>query len=53
MLKSTGARMVELRLADGSTGMVMMLASVVDNVTNDTYELMGNMMDGGNGGMMP
>ncbi len=44
---------LRLRLADGSTGMVMMLASVVDNVTNDTYELMGNMMDGGNGGMRP
>ena len=32
--------------------MVMMLASVVDNVTNDTYVLMGNMMSG-NGAMMP
>jgi hypothetical protein len=46
---------LRLRLADGSTGMVMMLASVVDNVTNDTYTVMGNMMNGGtgNGGMMP
>lgn len=46
---------LRLRLADGSTGMVMMLASVVDNVTNDTYTVMGNMMNSGtgNGGMMP
>jgi hypothetical protein len=46
---------LRLRLADGSTGMVMMLASVVDNVTNDTYTVMGNMMNGGggNGGIMP
>jgi hypothetical protein len=43
---------LRLRLADGSTGMVMMLASVVDNVTNDTYTVMGNMMNGGSG-MMP
>jgi hypothetical protein len=43
---------LRLRLADGSTGMVMMLASVVDNVTNDTYTVMGNMMSGGSG-MMP
>lgn len=45
---------LRLRLADGSNGMVMMLASVVDNVTNDTYTVMGNMMSGGSsGGMMP
>ena len=44
---------LRLRLADGSTGMVMILASVVDNVTNDTYTVMGNMMNGGAGGMMP
>jgi hypothetical protein len=43
---------LRLRLADGSNGMVMMLASVVDNVTNDTYTVMGSMMNGGNG-MMP
>lgn len=43
---------LRLRLANGSTGMVMMLASVVDNVTNDTYTVMGNMMNRG-GGMMP
>jgi hypothetical protein len=46
---------LRMHLADGSAGMVMMLASVVDNVTNDTYTVMGNMMNGGtgNGGMMP
>ena len=44
---------LRLRLNDGSTGMVMMLASVVDNQTNDTYTVMGNMMNGGSGGMMP
>ncbi len=45
---------LRLRLNDGSTGMVMMLASVVDNVTNDTYTVMGSMMNGGTGGgMMP
>lgn len=46
---------LRLRLNDGSTGMVMLLASVVDNVTNDTYTVMGNMMSGGTtpGGMMP
>jgi hypothetical protein len=44
---------LRLRLSDGSTGMVMILASVVDNVTNDTYTVMGNMMNGGAGGMMP
>lgn len=44
---------LRLRLTDGSTGMVMMLASVVDNLTNDTYTVMGNMMNGSAGGMMP
>ena len=43
---------LRVRLANGSTGMVMVLASVVDNVTNDTYTVMGSMMDGGSG-MMP
>jgi hypothetical protein len=43
---------LRLRLADGSNGMVMMLASVVDNVTNDTYTVMGSMMNGGTS-MMP
>lgn len=45
---------LRMRLGDGSTGMVMMLASVVDNVTNDTYTVMGNMMNASmNRGMMP
>ena len=43
---------LRLHLADGSTGMVMMLVSVVDNVTNDTYTVMGSMMNS-SGGMMP
>lgn len=42
---------LRLRLADGSSGMVMLLASVVDNATNDTYTVMGSMMDGGIGVM--
>ncbi len=36
---------VRIRLADGSAGMVMVLASVVDNTTNDGYTVMGSMMD--------
>ena len=43
---------LRVRLSNGSTGMVMVLASVVDNVTNDTYTVMGSMMDG-TAGMMP
>ncbi|HEX7678895.1 MAG TPA: hypothetical protein VF713_12270 [Thermoanaerobaculia bacterium] len=43
---------LRVRLSNGSTGMVMVLASVVDNVTNDTYTVMGSMMNGGRG-MMP
>ena len=46
------ALQLRVRLANGSTGMVMVLASVVDNVTNDTYTVMGTMMNGGSG-MMP
>lgn len=46
------AMQLRVRLANGSTGMVMVLASVVDNVTNDTYTVMGSMMDGASG-MMP
>ena len=42
---------LRVRLTNGSTGMVMVLASVVDNVTNDTYTVMGSMMDGS--AMMP
>ena len=40
------------RMSNGSTGMVMVLASVIDNVTNDTYTVMGSMMDRASG-MMP
>ncbi|MEO8378660.1 MAG: hypothetical protein ABI779_03250 [Acidobacteriota bacterium] len=43
---------LRVRLANGSAGMVMVLASVVDNVTNDTYTVMGSMMNGASG-MMP
>lgn len=43
---------LRLRLSDGSSGMVMMLVSVVDNVTNDTYTVNGSMMNGA-GSMMP
>ncbi|MGA7617249.1 MAG: hypothetical protein WBX15_18955 [Thermoanaerobaculia bacterium] len=45
--------MVELQ--DGTPGMMMVLASVVDNQTNDAYTVMGNMMWSGGmgGGMMP
>ena len=46
------ALQLRARLSNGSTGMVMVLASVVDNVTNDTYTVMGSMMDGASG-MMP
>jgi hypothetical protein len=46
------AMQLRVRLANGSTGMMMVLASVVDNVTNDTYTVMGSMMDGASG-MMP
>ena len=46
------AMQLRVRLSNGSTGMVMVLASVVDNVTNDTYTVMGSMMDGTRG-MMP
>jgi hypothetical protein len=43
----TGAGLqVRVRMADGSTGMMMVVASVVDNITNDTYTVMGSMMDG-------
>ena len=43
---------LRVRLGNGSTGMVMVLASVVDNATNDTYTVMGSMMNGARG-MMP
>lgn len=44
---------IRVRVANNSTGMVMVLASVVDNATNDTYTVMGSMMSGGGSGMMP
>ena len=40
---------VRVRLNQGSTGMVMAYAVVNDNVTNDGYVVMGNMMNGGRG----
>jgi len=43
---------IRVRLANGSTGMVIVIASVVDNITNDTYTVMGSMMDSVRG-MMP
>lgn len=46
------ALQLRVRLANGSTGMVMVLASVVDNDTNDTYTVMGSMMDNARA-MMP
>lgn len=46
------ALQLRVRLANGSTGMIMVLASVVDNTTNDTYVVPGSMMNGG-AGMMP
>lgn len=46
---------IRVRVTNNSTGMVMALASVVDNATNDTYTVMGSMMSFGSGGpgMMP
>lgn len=46
------ALQLRVRLSNGSTGMIMVIASVTDNVTNDTYTVMGSMMNGGSG-MMP
>jgi hypothetical protein len=46
------AMQLRVRLGDGSNGMMMVLASVIDNATNDTYTVMGSMMNGG-AGMMP
>lgn len=44
---------IRVRVANNSIGMVMVLASVVDNATNDTYTVMGSMTSGGGSGMMP
>jgi hypothetical protein len=43
---------MRVRLTNGSTGMLMVITSVTDNATNDTYTVMGSMMNGGHG-MMP
>ncbi|HEX7613977.1 MAG TPA: hypothetical protein VF554_01745 [Thermoanaerobaculia bacterium] len=47
---------VRVRMSQGASGMVMSYAVVNDNLTNDGYVVMGNMMNGGRGmggGMMP
>jgi|PersoiStandDraft_1058852.scaffolds.fasta_scaffold56192_1 hypothetical protein len=48
---------LRIHLDDGTPGMMMALATVVDNVTNDAYVVMGSMMDAatmmGQGGGMP
>ncbi len=45
---------IRVRMNQGSTGMVMAYVVVNDNVTNDGYVVMGNMMNGGRGmGLMP
>ena len=46
------AMQVRVRLSNGSTGMLMVITSVTDNATNDTYTVIGSMMNGGHG-MMP
>lgn len=43
---------LRVHLSNGSSGMIMVIASVTDNVTNDTYTVMGSMMNSG-AGMMP
>jgi hypothetical protein len=40
---------IRVRMNQGATGMVMAYAVVNDNVTNDGYVVMGNMMNGGRG----
>ncbi len=47
---------IRVRMNQATTGMVMSYAVVNDNLTNDGYVVMGNMMNGGRGmggGMMP
>lgn len=46
------ALQLRVRLSNGSSGMIMVAASVIDNVTNDPYTVMGSMMNSG-AGMMP
>ena len=55
---STGAGLqVRVQLDDGSTGSMMALATIMDNVSNDPYVVVGSMMDGSSsmmtGGMGP
>jgi len=47
------AMQIRVRLNNGSSGMLMVITSVTDNATNDTYTVMGSMMNGGHSGMMP
>ncbi len=45
---------VRIGMDSGTRGMMLVLGSVVDNTTNDTYTIMGSMMGvAGHGGMMP
>ncbi len=43
---------VRIHMDDGSSGTMMALATVTDNATNDSYVVMGSMMDAGSMGMM-
>jgi hypothetical protein len=43
---------LRISLDNGSSGMMMALATVTDNITNDGYVLMGSMMDTSSGSMM-
>jgi hypothetical protein len=43
---------LRISLDNGSSGMMMALATVTDNVTNDGYVLMGSMMDTSSSSMM-
>ena len=43
---------VRIRMDDQMQGMMMSLATVTDNATNDGYLIMGSMMDAGSMGMM-
>jgi hypothetical protein len=43
---------LRIRLDNLSSGMMMALATVTDNVTNDGYVIMGSMMDTSSGSMM-
>jgi hypothetical protein len=43
---------LRIHMDDGMQGMMMALATVTDNATNDSYVVMGSMMDAGSMGMM-